>query len=114
MYRELANQVADLHNLYGGSLVGMDGEDLLDGLSGELRVPEEAPVFEIESCQLTRKTIRRAFWNLRHRREWGLSRGVIWSATEGGTSFVGLGEVVPPGTPLPALTKMTIPGESDG
>jgi len=115
MYRELANQVTELHNLYGGSIVGVDGEDLLDGLDGrELRVPENSPVYEIPTCQLTRKIVRRAFWDLRHRREWELSRGAVWSSSHGGTSYVGLGEMVPPGTPLPALTKMTTLGGTDG
>ena len=63
---------------------------------------------------LTRKIVRKAFWELRHRREWDLERGVVWTSEEGGTSYVGLGELVDPAEPMPALTPMTTLGGSDG
>jgi hypothetical protein len=115
-YRAVATKVAEMHNKLGGSVVAVgDGKDLLSDVGKlELRIPETGEVISVEDSHLTQKNVRRAFWELRTRREWALSRGVVWSSVEGGTSYVGLGEMVPQGTPLPALTKMEVVGGQDG
>lgn len=116
-FRQLASKMAETHNRFGGSVVGVkgDGKDLLDQIGElELRIPVDGPIFTIEESHLTRKQIRESFWELRKQREWILSRGVVWSSSEGGTSHVGMGEVVPPGTPKPALTEVVTLGGKDG
>jgi hypothetical protein len=115
-YRKLARSVVDLHNRYGASIVSVkDCSDLLEEIFNlQLRVKEEAPLYEIENSHLTQREVRKAFWELKAEREWELDHGVVWTAIEEGSSFVGLGTLVPAEDRMPACTKyMVIGGKED-
>ena len=115
-YRQLANSVVALHNKYGASIVSVrDGSNLLEKIFDlELRVAETAPTFEIIQTHLTPRQVRQAFWDLKARREWDLERGVVWTSTDSGSSYVGLGTLVHADEPMPVLTKtLVIGGEED-
>jgi hypothetical protein len=119
-YRKLASILTEAHNKWGAAIVSVrDEEDLLEDVTSptlQLRVKEEAPLYEIQSCHLTLKKVRKAFWELREEKEWDMDRGVVWSSVDGDSSFIGLATMVPSTEPMPALTRVVTTGgeEPDG
>ena len=115
-YRRIARSVVDLHNRYGASIVSVkDCSELLEQIFElQLRVKEDGPLYEIENSHLTQREVRKAFWELKAEREWSEHCGVVWTAIEDGSSFVGLGTLVPAEDRMPACTKyMVIGGKED-